>query len=112
MVQLDEDQLRALTAWARLGASEDGQLAAYWPLLKRIYAQNSLKLYLLTVRYEPIPETRPPMITRVVELSRPPVRADIDELLRGETYRAESVLVTADPEGLVGWCDLDHFPWA
>ena len=56
------------------------------------------------------PDVWPPRLRRSIELvTRPVAKADVTALLDKEANQPAEVLVTPDPNGLVGWTPIDDF---
>lgn len=88
-------------------------------LQKRIDRENSVKRYLLNIRWYEIggaPPTRieiknnngwPPTQTAVLKQDRPIAREDVDTFLLGNAKNPVGVTLTKDENGIVGWTELD-----
>ena len=122
-ISLTSDEYEALLNWAKLGATNLDQLA-FLAMRRRIDVAHQIKRYTLVIRWQRLTEWNtvipgqaldalptPRGETRVLELLRPPMRADVLAALEGEIFHEALLWVTADPKAELGWCDLEHFPW-
>lgn len=112
------EQYEALLVWARAGAEAADQEAAFLALRKAIDLEHLISRYTLVIRYEQLPEqprpgesVAPKGGTKLIELTRKPTRDDVEDALRGETTYSGLIYVTADPNGEVGWYELEQYPW-
>lgn len=123
-IALDRDQYEALLNWARLGASENDELPQFNALRKHVDLDHNITRYTLVIRWQRLTAwgvsparqaldalPTPRGETRVLELLRPPTRADVLAALEGELFHERLIWVTRDPRGEVGWYDLENFPW-
>jgi hypothetical protein len=118
LIELTKHEYEALLNWARVGAAESEQTDAFLALRKRVDWEHDIRRYTIVIRFDHLPTMPAPGITetpkgnlKMLELLRPPTREDVMTALEGENFNQHLVWVTADPEGEVGWYDLDHFPW-
>jgi len=120
MITLEDSEYEALLWWARLGAEELEQDTTYGEMRKKIDLRNKIRRYTLLIRLESLPQTPMPSSkgtitiageTIVLEQTRPFTREDVVQALHNRTYAPQSVFVTRDPEGIVGWYQLDSFRW-
>jgi hypothetical protein len=112
------EEYEALLNWARVGALESDQEAAFLTLRKRVDAAHGIQRYTLVIRWEQLPQKPAPGILPtpqgeviVLEQIRPPTPEDVMQALSGKQFHPSLVHVTRDPSGEVGWYDLEHFPW-
>jgi hypothetical protein len=117
---LDQQQYEALIFLAREGAKATGRVQELEQWLKIIEKANGVSRSFVLVQWqeagEPLPpgtffpSVWPPDKRASVELTTRPVsRADVDALLASHAKQPMTVLVTRDPQGLVGWTPLDDF---
>lgn len=112
----DEDY-SALVELARKGATDKVYLENF---LRDIERRNGITRYFLLVQWQEMdtplppttrfPEVWPPDYRAPLErLDRPIAKADVQELLSVKARRPVTVLVTRDPNGLVGWTAFDVY---
>lgn len=104
---------------ALLSAAQIGNLAAATILQRDIDKANSITRYILNVRWQDIGGQPPPRIelgkgwpvemTYKIVMERPISRADVDIVLQTNTSNPVSVMVTPDPNGIVGWHNLEDY---
>lgn len=111
-------EYEALLNWAQAGAEMDDELTIYRAMRSKVDLDNNISRYTLIIRWEPIPQayrpglpTTPKGETKKLELTRKPTLDDVKDTLEGESWDPRLVWVTADPNGAVGWYDLDKYPW-
>lgn len=119
---LTQEQYSSLVALAREGAVHRGpeivQGLEAW--LRLIESANGVQRSFVMVQWQEagqplppgtfFPTTWPPELRATLELvTRPISRADVDTLLTAKAATPMSVLVTRDPNGIVGWTALDDF---
>ena len=120
-VMMTRAEYEALLSWARLGAEEAGQYAAYLERRHAVDVANGLQRYTLVLRYDALPEQSlaaslegglavGPYV-KVLELWRKPTPEDVAAAMATVPHIAGSLLITADPLGAVGWYEVDKFPW-
>jgi hypothetical protein len=117
-IKMSRDQYDALTKWAQTGAITKGEQASFFLIQKQIDALNEVKRYTLAVRWTPLAERptgpngiTPAVVISIGEFSRPPTPEDVPFLLANEQYDLRSVQVSADPNGVLGFYELDKYPW-
>jgi hypothetical protein len=114
---ITEAQLVALLRYAEPGAASLDETAQFLVLRTAIDDLNGISRYTLSIKWQSVPQGPPPpdvteypvMQTATLTLTRPITRNDVDERLRGETTGAGLVLVTPDPQALVGWTVLEDY---
>lgn len=120
MITMRDEEYEALRNWAIVGAEESEEEGALAQMCKSIEAKNNVQRYTLLVRYQPLPEKGTPSImgtsviagdTIVIQQRRPVTREDVLQRLEGLTYLQPNVFVTRDPNGAVGWYQLDAYPF-
>ncbi len=120
MITLEDSEYEALLGWARLGAENAEQAIPFVLMRKAIDQRNKIKRYTLLIRIDTLPQRQMPSSqsgsiiqgeTFVLEQTRPPTREDVVQALQGQAYVPQNVFVTRDPEGVVGWYQLDSFRW-
>lgn len=88
--------------------------------LRKIERQNGITRYFLMVQWQELsaplpagtafPAQWPPNLRRSIELTtRPIAKVDVDAVLAEHASEPTSVLVTPDPNGLVGWTPVDDY---
>jgi hypothetical protein len=119
--RLTQEQYEALIALARRGVAGDPQRTVdleQW--LRGIERQNGITRHFLMVQWQErgaplppgtdFPAVWPPEMRKSIELvTRPIAKADVDAVLEEHATEPLSVLVTPDPNGLVGWTPVDSF---
>lgn len=117
-IELTTHEYEALLNWARAGASAADQTDAFLGLRKRVDGEHDIRRYTLVIRFDQLPTAPAPGITetpkgnvKMLELLRPPTREDVMTALEGENFNLRLVWLTADPEGEVGWYELEGYPW-
>lgn len=114
-VKLKRSEYEALRSWAADGVDGEAE-PALQALVTTIDRRNKLQRYTVVIAWTALPESGYGTVLggarKTIELSHAPTKADIFTALAHEHYHESSVLVTADPNGAVGWYDLEHFPWA
>lgn len=124
IIEMSIDKYEALLTWARVGAEQSNQGLEFRALRNRIDDIHGIDRYTLVIRWQrltawgAIPPGQlhdavptPKGETRVLELLRPPTRADVLAALEGEIFHEALIWVTADPQGQLGWYELELFPW-
>jgi hypothetical protein len=118
---LTTDQYTALVALARVGAqSQNGDQLALEAFLVQIERNNGVTRYLLWVRWqeldEPLPATVsfptnwPPNLSKSIQLlNRPVAKVDVEAVLTQYARNPTNVMVTPDPNALLGWSTLDQY---
>lgn len=119
---LTQEQYESLVHLARLGAATrgEGKQVELEQWLRLIEKENGVTRSFVLVQWQELdqplppgtdfPNKWPPELRQSIELvSRPVARADVDALLAQKARKPTAVLVTRDPEGLVGWKPLDAF---
>lgn len=112
MITMTRYQYEALLALAvQTSRSETVQLRA------AIDAANEIGRFTLWVRWQDVtgavPNTTnqftnwPPEQQALLEMDRPIARHDVEDVLRDRAVNPTTVLVTVDPEGIVGWTQID-----
>jgi hypothetical protein len=111
MSRAQYDALLALAATANATATAD--------LRRTIDAANGITRYVLTIRWQDVGGTQPTRIelgkgwppeqTYVLELERKITREDVDAVLEHNATNPVSVMVTADPYGVIGWYLLEDY---
>jgi hypothetical protein len=118
MFQLDNDEYTALVALARDGAAGGDRIPELEAFLRSIEKKNGVLRYFLMVRWQETeqrmpPTTRfpaqwPPQLQKTIErIDRPIARVDVEQLLATYATKPITVLVTIDPQGLLGWTEFD-----
>lgn len=118
-VTMTPEQYDIIMKWARTGAINAQQQDQFFLLRKLLDATNNVKRYSLAVRWTPLGERpsgasgiTPAVIITIGEFTRPPTPEDVPLLLSNERYDERSLTVSADPNGVLGFYELDRFPWA
>lgn len=119
---LSQEQYEALLALARVGAASVGpaKVVELEQWLKVIEKGNGITRDFLMVQWqeldEPLPpgtvfpDKWPPELRRSIELvTRPIAKADVDAVIAQYASNPDSILVTRDPNGVVGWTPVDQF---
>lgn len=118
---LSQEQYEALITLAKAGVAGVPQRQTQLDIfLKDIEKTNGITRYFLWVQWQEasatlpagtnFPEKWPPELRKPIELiSRPIARADVDAVLEKYASEPQTVLVTKDPAGIVGWTELDAF---
>lgn len=119
MISLTPVQYEALLAWAKVGAEADGAGPVFLAFRQKVDSFNAVRRYTLVIKYDTLPQKPylgmnavPRGLTKVIELHRPPAREDVLAALRDERFDEPLVYVTADPNGEVGWYQLNDYPWS
>lgn len=118
-IVLKQDEYASLVALARQGMGEDTQPLDKL-LLEPIEQRNGIKRYLLVVQWQdaagvvPIGAEFPrkwpvELRTTIEQLDVPISRLQVEELVALRANKPVSILVTPDPNGLVGWSTLDQW---
>jgi hypothetical protein len=117
-ITLQNDEYDALLVLARAGAEAGSQVEVFFNLRKQIDFANGLRRTAILVRYDTLPWVAgkeqlygPRGETLLLELLRPPTREDVMIALSGKRTAPALIHVTRDPNGVVGWYELDLFPW-
>lgn len=118
---LSTEQYEALITLAKRGVVGQPQEQTRLDLfLQDIEKSNGVTRHFLWVQWqEPsaplppgtnFPEVWPPELRKTIELlSRPIAQADVDAVLKKFASEPQTVLVTKDPAGLVGWTPVNDF---
>ncbi len=111
-------EYEALLNWAKIGAEQNGETNTYEAMRSRVDLDNAITRYVLIIKWEPIPQVYRPGLptvpkgeTKRIELTRKPTLDDVKDVLAGESWDPRLVWVTSDPNGEVGYYDLDQYPW-
>lgn len=119
-VTMTREQYEQLLRWSRTSTfeAEGEESLAYLQLRKAVDGLNGLRRFSLVVRFEPLSQRsfggsgmQPGHELRYAEFDRPPVRDDVIQMLANEQYSLSSVHVSADPRGMLGFYELDLFPF-
>lgn len=102
---------------ALLYAALRGDVSEVRRVLQRVADDNATTRYRLhlqwvdaDIRVPPRGVTSwPPVEREVLVLDRPIERADVTDFVSRRTARPVDILVTPDPDGVVGWTTIDHF---
>lgn len=120
-ISITESQYSRLLAFAGDGALQVGEETEYLALRAAIDKASGITRYTLLVRYQAVPtapavvgrfEAYPAGATARIEQLRPVTRQDVDTVLENKETLPSLVLVTPDPQGIVGWCLLDDYNFA
>jgi hypothetical protein len=118
-ITLTTDQYTSLVALARRGTQDQVPLEAF---LISIEKANGITRYLLWVRWQeldsPLPPTTrfpthwPPELQRLIQQINQPVSlAQVNQVLATYAKNPTNVMVTPDPNALLGWSTLaQYFP--
>jgi hypothetical protein len=118
-ITLTQEEYETLVTLARLGIGED-KLPLEKLLLESIETRNGVKRYLLVVQWQeadgviPIgaefPKKWPAEMRMTIEQLNVPIsRKQVEDLVGVRARKPVSILVTSDPNGLVGWSTLDQW---
>lgn len=121
-MEITFEDYEAFIFLARKGATTDTAVLALENFLKDIEKRNGITRYFLWIRWQeagaPIPagSTRnfpttwpPTQQFKLEQVSRPIARTDVEQVVSKRATKAIGVLVTRDPNGQVGWSELDGF---
>jgi hypothetical protein len=118
-ITMSRDQYDVIMKWARTGAIQQKVQDSFFLIRKKIDATNAVKRYSLAVRWTPLAERpsgpsgiTPSVVVTIGEFERPPTRDDVTLLLANEQYNLQSVQVSADPNGVLGFYEIDKYPWS
>jgi len=118
---LTQEEYEALVAFARVGAAGDSsKTIALDQFLKSIERNNNVTRYFLWIQWQEksaplpagtrFPEVWPERQRKYIELiSRPIAKVDVQAVLDAYANDPVEVLVTPDPNGLVGWTPIDSY---
>lgn len=125
-ISLEQPEYEALVEFARRGTldhegrprAEDARLLEAF--LVSIEKKSGIQRYTLWVQWQEtayplppgtrFPEKWPPELREQLTLtSRPIAKSDVTTLLANRAKSPVTVLVTADPAGLVGWSQLNEY---
>ncbi len=89
---------------------------------KTIDKANGITRYILQIRWQDMGGTPlrrielgkpwPEELTYKLELERPIARADVNTVLATQASNPVEVWVTPDPDGLVGWTEIDSYSFS
>ena len=119
--RLTQEEYEALLALARRGVTGNSQKTVdldQW--LHQIESRNGVIRYFLMVQWQEVsaplptgarfPDVWPEKLRRTIEfISRPIAKADVEALLAKYASEPIEVLVTPDPNGLLGWTPVDSY---
>lgn len=120
-MQLTLEEYESLVALSRKAFQGNaGQVAELEQWLREIEKKNGIYRDFVLVQWQELsaplppgtkfPDIWPPKLRKAIELvTRRIARVDVDEVLRRYASEPHTVLVTRDPNGLVGWTKLDDF---
>lgn len=117
---LTQEQYESLIALARIGAAAEDKVTQLEEWLKLIESANGVTRSIVVVKWQELgqplptgtsfPDVWPPQLTAKIELvTRPVARVDVENVLSAKAINPTNVLVTRDPNGLVGLQTLDNF---
>lgn len=118
---LTQQQYESLIALARTGVSGNQQkMVELDRWLREIEDANGVTRYFLWIQWQeksaPLPRTArfpevwPERLRKSIEfISRPIAKADVEEVLDKYANDPIEVLVTPDPNALLGWTPLDDY---
>ena len=120
--ELTQEQYESLVFLARKGAAADSadKVLELEEWLRLIEKSNNITRSFVMVQWQEagsplptgtfFPTTWPPELRATIELvTRPVARDDVDKLLEAKATNPHEVMVTRDPNGIVGWTELDAF---
>lgn len=121
-MNLTNEEYAALVALSRKGCANADQTLGLERYLSTIEEREGLRRYLLWVQWQEVgiglplgtrfPDKWPPELRYLIErLDRPIAKSDVVAALALRAKKPLEVLVTPDPAGLVGWAQLDAYPW-
>lgn len=120
-ITLSQEEYEALIALARRGTSGDSQKTVELDVwLHRIERNNGIVRHFLMVQWQEasaplpqgtrFPEVWPQKLRKTIEfISRPIAKADVEAVLEKYASEPVEVLVTPDPNGLLGWTPIDSY---
>jgi hypothetical protein len=118
-ITLTLGQYTSLVGLARTGVQNKDQIVLE-DFLVSIEKANGITRYLLWVRWqerdEPLPPTVsfptnwPPNLQRIIQqINRPVALADVNQILAAYAKSPINVMVTSDPNAILGWSTLGQF---
>ncbi len=114
-VTMKREQYQALVRWAKDGVPLPEQLDFY-KLRKEVDFTNGVVRYPLVVRCTVLPNQAgptyvPASLNTYGEFDRKPTKEDALSMIAHLRYQEGTVQVTSDPGGLLGFYEIDRFPW-
>lgn len=114
MITMTRQQYEALYQLARAQNSREANA-----LRQDIDDANDITRFFLWIRWQDVTGSIPTHLNSfmnwppeqqfLLELDRTPARVDVDAVLRDQAVNPAAVFVTADPQGVVGWTELDSY---
>lgn len=119
---LEQEEYEALISLARDGAAIKGpnNVRALEEFLLLIEGKNNITRFIVWVQWQELdtplppntdfPDTWPPEQRKKIELiTRPIARVDVDQVVAQFARQPETILVTRDPAGIIGYTPIDDF---
>jgi len=116
-VKLTRAQYEALASLARRGPADPVHLDEF---LRKIEKDNNIQRYQLRIRWQEMDTPMPPNVdyprewpptqeSSLSRIDRPIARMDVDAEIARLATNPVGITVTRDPQGLVGWTQLEKF---